>query len=271
MRPFQPLPLESGTSTLSDGGFDRDIAAMPLDDIFADREAHSCAGEFLAPMQALKHSEYSFEVLRFDAESVVLHRKYLLLRAVLPGRNMNSGYFGAPILDGIAEQILKQLRQLQLVGHHTRQGIVRYARPAFLDGTAKIDHRPTQGTLTRSGHEFSALRANTRVRQQILNQGLHAFGAIHREDDKFIRIVVQLALVASGNECHVAGHHPQRFLQVMRGNMGELLQILVGSLQFLHRPQEFNPGGSAHGDVAYCDRHENSAIAVEGTQHRRRE
>src|ERR1700722_13063341 len=87
--------------SLSDRGLDRNIAAMPLDDLFADGEAHSGAGELLAPMQALKHSKYPFEVLRFNAEAIVLHRENPFFRAILPSRNMHVGYFGAPILDGV--------------------------------------------------------------------------------------------------------------------------------------------------------------------------
>src|SRR5580658_1226236 len=58
---------------LADRGFDRDVAAMALDDLLADGQSHARAAEFLPSMQPLKHAEDPLEVLGFDSEAIVLH------------------------------------------------------------------------------------------------------------------------------------------------------------------------------------------------------
>ena len=46
---------------------------------------------------------------------------------------------------------------------------------------------------------------------------------------------VELAPVAPRQELRVAGHHAQRLLQVVRGHVGELLQLAVGARQLGRR------------------------------------
>ena len=60
-----------------------------------------------------------------------------------------SGSARVLVLDGVADQVLEELRQLHLVGHHGRQGIVGHERPAVLDGTAEVGQRVSEGVLTR--------------------------------------------------------------------------------------------------------------------------
>ena len=57
------------------------------------------------------------------------------------------GHSGVLILDGVADQVLKQLDQLHLVRHDGGQRIVRHQRAAFLDGAAQIDQRLLQGVF----------------------------------------------------------------------------------------------------------------------------
>src|SRR3984893_8955331 len=88
-------------------GLDRYGAAMPFDDLFANRESDAGAVKFLPLVQPLKHSENSFEKLRFDSETVVLNRKHPFVGVVRHGRDVDPRNSGAPVLDGIANEVLK--------------------------------------------------------------------------------------------------------------------------------------------------------------------
>src|ERR1700730_357904 len=58
------------------GRFDRYGAAMPFDDLFADRKSDAGAVEILPLVQSLKHPENPFEKLRLDSKPVILNRKH---------------------------------------------------------------------------------------------------------------------------------------------------------------------------------------------------
>ena len=79
------------------------------------------------------------------------------------------------------------------------------------------------------------------IGQQILDQPLHAARAVDREGDELVGIGVELALVPPGQQLGVARHHPQRLLQVVRRDVGELPQLLVRAIQLVHLLHEVRP------------------------------
>jgi hypothetical protein len=72
-----------------------------------------------------------------------------------------------------------------------------------------------------------------------LNQALHARGPIDRVMNVFVGILVQLSVVALGQQLGVGRHHAQRLLQIMRGHVGKLLQIAIGAGEFFERSAMF--------------------------------
>jgi hypothetical protein len=62
--------------------------------------------------------------------------------------------------------------------------------------------------------------AHPRIRQQVVDEGLHALGAVHREADELARVVVELVLVAPLEQLQVARDHPQR-LQPALGDVAD--------------------------------------------------
>src|SRR3984885_4864540 len=101
----------------AEGGLDRDGAAMPFDDLFANRKSDTGAVKFLPLVQSLEYPENLFKKLRFDSEPIVLNREHPFVGVVRHGRDVDPRNTGAPVLDGIADEVLKQLRELHLVGH----------------------------------------------------------------------------------------------------------------------------------------------------------
>ena len=61
---------------------------------------------------------------------------------------------------------------------------------------------------------------------------------------------VELAVVAAFEQLAVAGYGPQRFLQVVRGDVGELLELGIGARQLGRGAVQGVFGGFALGDVA---------------------
>ena len=59
--------------------------------------------------------------------------------------------------------------------------------------------------------------------------------AVDGEADELVGVVVELAPVAAGEELGVARHHAQRLLQVVRGDVGELLELRVRADEFVER------------------------------------
>ena len=82
-------------------------------------------------------------------------------------------------------------------------------------------------------------------------------GAVDGEADELVGVVVELALVAARQQLRVARHHAQRLLQVVRGDVGELLElgvrarqlVLLGAQRRLGAKQRLL-GALALGDVA---------------------
>ena len=93
---------------------------MPFDDFLTDGQSDAGAAELFSFVQPLKHAENSFEILRVNAESVVFHRKTPFPVAIQSSGDMDPGNAGFLVFDGIADQVLKQLRQLHLVRQDRR-------------------------------------------------------------------------------------------------------------------------------------------------------
>ena len=73
--------------------------------------------------------------------------------------------------------------------------------------------------------------AGARVGEQVLDQPAHAVGAVDGEVDELVGVLVDPAVVAAAQQLQVAGDHPQRLGQVVRGDVGELRELGVGALE----------------------------------------
>src|SRR5262245_234281 len=105
---------------------------MPLDNLLADREAHSGAGILLPGVKTLKQNEDALEVFRVDANAIIPYVKNPV--TIFPvGANMNFGPSLAAELNGVTDKVLKKLAQLDAISLHRRQRIVFYDCAAFPD------------------------------------------------------------------------------------------------------------------------------------------
>jgi hypothetical protein len=80
---------------------------------------------------------------------------------------------------------------------------------------------------------FLASYSHPGVSHQVIDQLPHTDGPIHSETDEIVGIGVEFAFVSPGQQLDITRYHSQRFLKVMGGHLGELLQIFIRPGQFL--------------------------------------
>ena len=76
-------------------------------------------------------------------------------------------------LDGVADQVLEELHELRLVGHHRGQLGDRDRGIALLDGGLEVGQRPRRHFRGVRGPQGFALGADPRIGQQVIDQALH--------------------------------------------------------------------------------------------------
>src|SRR5580704_16307039 len=119
MTPFHSFQDKAKGGTLPWLRLDRDAAAMPLGDLFADGKSDTGSGKLFSLMQPLEHAKNLFEILRNDSQPIVFYRKCPLLPAVPRDGDVYLWHPGfLLIFNGIAHQVLKQLSQLRLIRQH---------------------------------------------------------------------------------------------------------------------------------------------------------
>ena len=65
-----------------------------------------------------------------------------------------------------------------------------------------------------------------------------------------ISLFVELSLVAPLEELEIAGDHPQRLLEIVRGDVGKFLEVGIRAAQFRGKVLEVGVGALQFGDVA---------------------
>ena len=128
----------------------------------------------------------------------------------------------------------KQVGQQRLLALARRAGRVQVISPSAYSRAASslaahVRHHPVKVDLGEAGGE----PADPGERQQVVDQPLHPLRAVDREGDVLVGPLVELAGVAALQQLAEAGHLAQRLLQVVRGHVGELLQVAVGAGQLL--------------------------------------
>ena len=129
--------------TLAGFGFHGDAAAVALDDLLADGQADARAGILGPGVQPLEDDEDALEVFGLHADAVVLHREYPMA-LVTAHADVDSRRLLAAEFDGVADEVLEQLRQLGGVRFHDRKLIVRDDRTRFRDGGFEVRQRLIQ-------------------------------------------------------------------------------------------------------------------------------
>src|SRR3990172_2597332 len=231
-------------------GLDPDPAAMALDDLLADGEADAGARVLGARVQPPEDDEDPFPVLRVDADPVVAHREEPLLLARQAGDVDRGSLVGPAELDGVSDEILEHLRE---AGGVHAEGWERAAgdhRVALLDRGAQVLQRLIEHRARVDERRWFVDPPDAGELEQAADERLHALRALDRVVDVLLRLRVHLPGVALLEELHVARDHPERFLQVVRCNVRELLELRVRPPERLRLVAQRLLGGGALGHLA---------------------
>src|SRR5208283_3119184 len=103
------------------------------------------------------------------------------------------------------------------------------------------------------GQEGVPARGDAREGEQIADELLHASSTVEGAGNIATRLGIHLVRKAVLEELDVTTDGPQRFLQVVRGDVSELFQVAVGALEVLGGMLEGGLGAFALGNVAQED------------------
>jgi hypothetical protein len=102
--------------------------------------------------------------------------------------------------------------KLQLFGENGGQGAPSDDCAAILDGELEVLQDLIEHSIAGDGPEGLASSSHARQDQEVVDQRLHAFAAIHGVVDKLARGVVEFIVVPLGEELREAGDGTQGFL-----------------------------------------------------------
>ena len=151
----------------------------------------------VAPVQALEHLEDVLCLVRSHTGAVVLDAE--LPMAVHPLRvHVHLGVLGVPVLDGVRDQVLEQLREQGGLARGRWAGL---RRAASAPRSESRRFRPSRASRTDAVavHELHAQlgAAHARVFEQRVDHSLHPLHAVHGGVDEAIGLRVELARVAA--------------------------------------------------------------------------
>ncbi len=220
--------------TLHPGALGGEPAAVPLHDFPANGQSHAAAFILRAPVQPFERFEDAFQVGLVETDAIVDHRD--LAEPVPPRPMLDRHHRRHPFpveLEGVADQVLEQLVHLQGIGVHRRQ--VPRIHPAVRARDAGFQERQhvLHHLLQAGGLKRPALGGDLRELEQVVDELLHPlrrpFHAFEIVLGAFAQVLAEIFLQPLAEGDHLA----QRLLQVVRGDGGEVPQVLVAALQLL--------------------------------------
>src|SRR3990172_1217279 len=109
-----------------------DPSFVAVYDLFADRESNSCSRILCFAVQALKDLKNPVSVLRVDPDPVVVYGEHPFMILEV-GRSVYARSIVRPVPDGVPDDVLKQLDELQGVRFDRRQRITGDERAGLFD------------------------------------------------------------------------------------------------------------------------------------------
>ena len=152
-------------------------------------------------------------------------------------------------LDRVGDQVLEHGGQQPRVAGDGGQPVGDDLAPGVLEHGGEprlrlVDQLRRLDALVRRG-----VPADAGELEQVVDQLLHPLGAVDRERDVAVGALVELPLVAALEHLREAGDLAQRLLQVVRRDVGELLELLVGALELARLREQRRLGVAQRGDL----------------------
>ena len=186
-----------------------------------------------ARVQALEEDEDPLGVLGVDPDPVVGAAEAPELAVARRRRGSTRGARLAAELDRVRDQVLEDEPQ-----QRRRRRARSAASPATTISAPLSSIARPRSVRTRSTSASQSTSVcgclhppHARERQQVVDQVLHAPRAVDGEADVLVGARVELAAVALLEQLAEARDLAQRLLEVVRGDVGELLELGVGAPQ----------------------------------------
>src|SRR5712691_10503029 len=242
---------------------------MTFDDLLHKGEPDASAG-FLPVgrvVEPLEDPEDLVIELGFDPDAVVPDVKDVPLRAVTRIDRLSKTDFHGTlglvvVFDGVGYEIAEYFGDPRLVADNARQR-ARDNDARMPLGEHGLHH---QADFVDDGVEIGFLYGELgapepREIEEIVDQPLHALAEMRKALETAHAVFVQLVLVILEQEGGVIEQAAQRLLQVMRCDIGEIVELLVAALELIHRPLQRQLNSPTHIDKggdepqrAYCQR-----------------
>ena len=211
-------------------GFEPDVATVAADDFFANGEADAGAGVFVGGVEALKDDEDTVGKSRVNADAIVGNGEVPVGVVLCGGDGDVGGKVGFAEFEGIADEVLEELGELGVVAVEGGKGAVDGDDGAsFANGDFEVLEGAVDDFVAVNGGEGFGAGVEAGIFEEVEDELLHAFGAFDGEADVAVGVFVESALVAVLEELDVAGDHAEGFLEVVGGDVGELLEFGVGA------------------------------------------
>jgi hypothetical protein len=221
-------------------------------------------------VQALEHPEDPLAVRRLDPDAVVGHEE-APARAVAAGADPDAGRRARPgELDGVGDEVLEELGELQGVAAHGRQRVHLHRGLGLVEPVLQVGEDVGDDEVAVDLGELLLGAADAGVGEQAFDQRPHPGAPVDGVADEPVGLGVQPALVAAGEQLDVAGDGPERLGQVVGGDVGELLQLGVGLAQLLGLLGQLTCGAPLLGHVdegGQRVRHGTGLVADRGELH----
>ena len=204
-----------------------DSTAVPLDDALADREADPGAG-VLARRCATAGTCRRCARGCSCGMPMPLSTTANIQRLGFSTAKIWTWGVAASELDGVADQVLEELDHLRRVGGQHREALAtppaRRSRRSRPSGW-RWPRRPPRCEVDRS--ERLRLGVDARVVEHVVDHRLHLVRALEQMGEVAAGVLVGRGRPVVGEEAPVAGDELQRLLEVVRDDVGELLELVV--------------------------------------------
>lgn len=202
---------------------------MVLDDALTDGEADAGAVLPSGFRAAFEQAEDAVVVFGGDADAVVGDGEQPVAVAGLDADF--DDWFLAAVVEGVADQVLEELREENAVAVDGRQrGLQVHMGAGVVNGDLESGEGLFEALLA-GGDLIAAALAGGGEAQDAADEGLHAAGAFDEVANPAVGFLGELAVITAFEELGVLIDDAEGFLEVVRDDGGEVVELGVGAFE----------------------------------------
>src|SRR5580698_9404860 len=221
------LTLRATLSFGTPGPREAEFRPSPLDDLLDEREAHAAPLDGVARLERREHPEDLVVVVLRNSGPVVLHDEFDVV-AVSASEDLNPPVGAVVMLDRVADQVPQHLMQGCAMGQERRQGLDRDREPRRQ--RQRLDNF-TRQLLAIDVAQIPVAPADAGIFEHVVEQCLHPLHAALHQVQIVADLLGEFGRMILGDPAGDLGNRPQRGTQVVRGGIGEIVELPIAPLQ----------------------------------------